>query len=305
MGSPPTTAPTGHPRRPTTRLTAAILALGARVVPRIPPWLGYPLCVVLGATVGPRLPAWRHVRANLRVTMAEAHEHERERAARRVMIHYFKNYFDLLRFHTLSLAELRAMTAFVGGEHLRAALAQGRGVLLVAPHCGNYTIIASAALRHVEAEALLVVEQLPDPRLHRLMNQVRETPGLEIAPLGPTIGRTVLRALRHGKIVILGGDRAIAENALEVAVFGRPTPIPSGPATLALRTGAPLLTGFTQRLPNNRQVAYFAPPMQFTRSGNDEQDIRDATQKIAYSMEAYIRHDPSQWIVGEEVWPRA
>lgn len=285
--------------------TVALLELATRVLPRVPPRIGYPLCVVLGATLGPQLPVWPNVRANLRVTMPEAHEAERAAAAGRVLSHYFKNYYDLFRFHTLTPATLDAMLEPRGAQNVESALAQGRGLLMVAPHCGNYTIIFGAAIRLFRTRALLVVEQLADPRLHRVMNSVRQMPGMTIEPLGPSAGRRVLRALHQNQIVVLGGDRAIAEAALTVDFFGRPTPLPSGPATLALRTGAPLLPAFTQRRPDNSSVAIFDPPIELPRSGDVERDRRDVTQKIAYSMQAYIRHDPSQWIVGEEVWPNA
>lgn len=285
--------------------TAALLQAAVRVVPTVPPQIGYPLCTVLGGVLGPLLPPWPHVRANLRVTMPEAHEAERAAAARRVMIHYFKNYYDLLRVHTLPPATLDALVTVTGAENVTAALEQGRGLLMLAPHCGNYSIIFGPVIRRFESKLLVVVEQLADPRLHRLMNSVRQMPGVEIEPLGPTAGRKVLRALRENQIVLTGGDRAIAEAALTVDFFGRPTPIPSGPAALALRTGAPLLTAYTQRLPDNTLAAHFAPALQLERSGHVADDLRDAVQKIAYSMQSYIRHDPSQWIVGEEVWPNA
>lgn len=289
----------------TASLLAALLTAALKLVPLVPARIGYPLCTVLGALLGPLLPPWPHVRANLRVTMPDVHESERVAAARRVMIHYFKNYYELFRVHTLTPAALDALATVTGGEHITAALARGRGLLILAPHCGNYGIIFGPVIRHFESEILVVVEQLADPRLHRLMNSVRQMPGVEIEPLGPAAGRKVLRALRQNQIVLTGGDRAIAEAALTVDFFGRPTPLPSGPATLALRTGAPLLTGYTQRLPDNTLAAHFGPALALDRSGDAERDLRDAVQKIAYSMQAYIRHDPSQWIVGEEVWPNA
>lgn len=285
--------------------TAALLSLVAKIVPRIPEQIGYPLCTALGASLGPLLPVWPHVLANLRVTMADAHEAERVAAARRVMIHYFKNYYDLFRYHTLTPDALLATLHMVDADNVRAALAQGRGLLMIAPHCGSYTIVFGPAVRHLDTQALLIVEQLADPRLHRLMNTVRQMPGVDIEPLGPAAGRKVLRALRQNQIVVLGGDRAIAEASLDVDFFGRPTAMPSGPAALALRTGAPLMTAFCQRMPDNTLVAHFDPAYTLTRSDDHERDLRDAVQKIAYSMQTYIRRDPSQWIVGEEVWRNA
>lgn len=285
--------------------TARLLQLVAGLVPHVPAHLGYVACDLLGALVGPQLPAYQHIQANLRATMPHAADHARAAAARRAMIGLFKNYFDLFRLHTLSAADRAQQVVVVGIEHLHHASTQGRGVLIVAPHCGPYTIGFAPLIQHFEQRLLVVVEQLADPRIHQIMNQMRALPQIDIEPLSPTIGRTILRALRHNQFVLLGGDRALAANALEVDFFGRQTPIPNGPAALALRTGAPLVPAYMQRLPNNRIAVHIDPPLQFTRSGSWEHDIRDATQKIAYSMQAYICRDPAQWLVAEAVWPNS
>ena len=273
------------------------------VVPYVPPGLGYRICEILGSALGPQLPAFGRIQRNLRVLMPKASESEQDRAAKRVLGGIFKNYFDLFRFHTLSPAELSATCVWEGAEHVDRALAQGHGLLMVAPHAGNYSIIFAPMILQFNAQMLLVVEQLQDRRVHELMNRARQGPGIAIEPLGPNVGRVVLRALRQNHIVLLAGDRAIAENAVTVQFFGRPTPLPSGPATLALRTRAPLLTAFTHRLPDQRSWVCFDPPLRIERSRALHDDIRDVTQKIAYIMQAYIRRDPAQWLVVEDVWP--
>jgi lauroyl/myristoyl acyltransferase len=282
---------------------AELFIVAAHVVPYVPSRLGYVLCEMLGATIGPRLPTWQHVLANLHITMPAASAAERRAAAYRVMIRFFKNYFDLFRFPTLSPEALKHTMVVEGLEHVQRALAGGRGLLAVAPHCGNYTALVGPVVQHFGTPALLVVERMADPRIHQLINRMRQLPGVDVQPLGPMIGRSILQVLRKNQAVVLAGDRAIAANTLMVNFFGRPTPIPSGPATLALRTGVPVVPCFTHRLSDNRSLAYFDPPLVFKRSGNDSQAVHDATQQIATIMEAYIRRDPSQWMVAESVWP--
>jgi KDO2-lipid IV(A) lauroyltransferase len=219
-----------------------------------------------------------------------------------VTIGLFKNYYDLLRFHALSPSALQRTAITRGWEHPDRALAGGRGLLIVAPHCGPYTIAFAPIAQRITTRVLVVVEQLSNPRVHGLMSRLRQLPQVDIEPLGPSIARTVLRALRQNHAVILGGDRAIAEASVVVPFFGRPTPMPSGPATLALRTGVPLLTSFMQRLPDNRTLVHFDPPLTFARTNDLQADVRAATAQIAAIMERYIRHDPAQWLVAERVW---
>ena len=284
---------------------AQLLAYGARIAPHIPLRLGYQVCDQLGAVVGPHLPAWRRVLANLSVVLPAVSDTERQRLARGVFAGIFKNYFDLFRYHTLSDDALLRTLVTDGAEHVTCALAKGRGVILVGPHCGNYTIGFAPMIRHFNTRALLVVEQMSDPRVHELMNNVRRMPGIDVEPLSPTIGRSVLQALRRNHIVVLAGDRSLTENTVMVRFFGHHTLLPSGPATLALRTRAALIPLFCNRLPDNRSWIRFDPPLQLADSEGHQPDVRDVTQKIAYIMQAYIRRDPSQWLVAETVWPSA
>ncbi len=287
------------------QLLIHLLTISTRIVPYIPPRLGYLICTILGATVGPRLRAWHHILANLHVIMPHAAPTEHEAAARRVLIGMFKNYFDLMRFHRLPPDTLQRTIVVRGFEHVEHALAQGGGVLIVAPHCGPYTIAFAPLAQRIDARVLLIVEQLRDPRLHQIMNTLRQMPNVDVEPLGPPAVQAILRALRNNHVVILGGDRAIAASTLTVPFFERPTSVPSGPATLALRTGTPLMTSYMQRLPDDRALVHFDPPLHFERTGDRQRDVRAATEQIAAIMAGYIRREPSQWLVAEPVWDNA
>lgn len=276
----------------------------AVLAPHLPAALGFRVAEALGALLAqPWFPPYRAVLDNLRVVMPEADRAHRQLVARRVLQGICLNYYDLFRWPHLADEQLRAAATAQGLEHVHSALARGRGVVVVAPHCGPYTIVFGALIRQFDTQALLVVERIADPQIHAAVNRMRRMPGIEVEPLGPQAGRAVVRALRRNQIVILGGDRAIGENNVVVRFFGRPTPLPSGPATLALRTGAPLVTGCVRRLPDRRAWACFDPPLAIDRGAPAPTAVRDVTQKIAYIMEAYIRRDPAQWLVAQRVWP--
>ena len=284
------------------RITFLYQAAG-RLIPRIPPSFAYPLCVLVGGVLGPLLPAWQAILANLKVVAPQWTPAEREQAARRAIADLAKSYYDLFRNPSLPGAELADDIVLDGAEHVERALEDGRGVILVAPHTGTYSTVVPIALQRFDANGLLVVEQLDDPGVHEVVNRLRRRPRLEIVTLGPSAGRAALRALRAGYIVALGGDRAIAENSEPVSLFGRPTPIPSGAATLAIRTGAPIVPSEIWRRSDNRPWVRFNPPIQWVPSGDRQRDVRDVTQKIAYHMQEYIGRAPSQWMVAERIWP--
>jgi KDO2-lipid IV(A) lauroyltransferase len=89
---------------------------------------------------------------------------------------------------------------------------------------------------------------------------------------------------------------------VEVEFFGERTTVPGGPATLALRTGAPLLTcavffdGDTHR-------GVINPPLDTARRGHLRDDVERITTAMVRDFEALIRQAPEQWHVFQPNWP--
>ena len=84
---------------------------------------------------------------------------------------------------------------------------------------------------------------------------------MTIVPLGPEAGRAVVAAVKQRHVIPLLCDRDINRTGVEVTFFGEKTTLPSGPAVLALRTGAPLLpTAVYDRGPSHHGVIRPAIP---------------------------------------------
>ena len=127
-----------------------------------------------------------------------------------------------------------------GMEHLERGMAEGRGVIMALPHVGSWEWGGAwLALKGYPMTA--VAEPLDPPELYDYFVDQREELGLTIVKLGPGTGSTLLKTLRSGHLVGLLCDRDIVGNGVDVEFFGEKTTFPSGPATLALRTGAMLL----------------------------------------------------------------
>src|SRR5207248_9564553 len=136
--------------------------------------------------------------------------------------------------------ELTASLTAEGLDHLTDALALGKGAILTIPHLGNWDLGGAwLGLRGVPITA--VAEPLDPPELFDWFVSFREALGVKIVPLTGAAGTAVLRALHAGEVVGLICDRDLVGGGAEVTFFGERTTLPAGPATLALRTGAPLL----------------------------------------------------------------
>ena len=107
----------------------------------------------------------------------------------------------------------------------------------------------------------------------------------------------MLRRCATNDIVCLVSDRDLAGDGPEVEFFGERTTLPGGAATLALRTGAPIVpTGvyFTDRVDGHH--AWVRPPIVVERQEKRlRDDVARVTQEVAAELEVLIRRAPFQW----------
>ena len=90
---------------------------------------------------------------------------------------------------------------------------------------------------------------------------------------------------------------------MEVEFFGERTRLPAGPATLALRTGAPILPVGTYFKPDGGHTATIEPPMPVERQGRLRDDVTRVTQDLAHRFEELISAAPEQWLLMQPNWP--
>ena len=170
------------------------------------------------------------------------------------------------------------------------------------PHLGSWEWSAFwlTRVRHVPVTA--VVERIEPPALFDWFVEFRNGIGMEIVPLGADAGRTIVAAVRKLHVIALLCDRDIGRSGAEVTFLGEKTTLPSGPAVLALRTGAPLLpTACYDQGRNHHGV--ICPPIPVERQGSFRQDVARITQAIADALEGLIRRAPEQWHLLQPNWP--
>ncbi len=218
---------------------------------------------------------------------------------------YAKYYAESFRLPTMSKQAVeRGFTAEGYREHIVPALERGNGVILALPHLGGWEW-AGRWMTDQGHKLTVVVEPLDPPELFEWFADLRKDLGMTVVPLGPKAGSTVLKALRDNEVVCLLCDRDLDHTGVEVDFFGERTTLPAGPATLSLRTGAPLLpTGvyFTARYNGHHGIV--RPPIPIQRLGGGlRDDVARVTQLLAAELEFLIRRAPEQWHLFQPNWP--
>ncbi len=194
-------------------------------------------------------------------------------------------------------------TVIDGKDAVVAAQEEGRGVILVLAHCGNWEVAAVVA-DSIGLPVLSVAEELSNRRITEWFIDVRAGFDIEIivAGRGSTMN-SLVHGIRRRKAVALVADRDITGKGVEVEFFGERTTMPSGPAALAELTDAALFpVGTYYEDAGFRLVAH--PELKVDTSIEDRNErIRHTTQQLAESFEEIVRREPTQWHLFQPNWP--
>jgi KDO2-lipid IV(A) lauroyltransferase len=220
--------------------------------------------------------------------------------ARGMFGHFGRLLTVLLKFSTMTPQQMLARVRFEGDERVRAAHAQGKGVLLFTGHFGFWEI--NALVHALELNPISVLARpLDNPLLHNLLESTRMRTGNSVIYRRGAI-RRVLRALESNQAVAVLIDQHIqTADAVYVDFFNRPAATTSALAALALRTGAPVVPCFALPLPGGRfRMVYehaVDPP-----STEEPDAVREFTQRCTDVLEMYVRRYPDLWLWMHRRW---
>ena len=220
--------------------------------------------------------------------------------ARATFVHFGQLLVAVLRFSTFSPERMRSRVEFEGEERVRAALAAGKGAIIVTGHFGFWEL---GGLAHplVLPPFWVLARPLDNPLLHDLLERIRCKTGNHVIYKQGAL-RRVLRALEQDECVAILIDQfAQGPEAVPVEFFGRPAPTTAALATLALRTGAPLIPAVALPLPGGRYKMVYEPAVE-TPPPDSPEPVRELTQRCTDVLEMYVRRYPHLWLWMHRRW---
>ncbi len=192
-----------------------------------------------------------------------------------------------------------------GWEHLQAARALGKGLVLITGHVGSWDLMASVVARR-GIPVSVIARESRDGRVNEFMVSLRSRLGVRSILRGSTgAARAILRTLRSGEALASIIDQDTRVQGIFVEFFGRPAFTPTGPISLALRSGAPVVLMAGRRLPGGRHRLRFDPPIRLSQDADREEEIRRHTAAFTRWLEERIREHPEQWVWIHRRWRRS
>ena len=228
-----------------------------------------------------------------------------ERVAQEMVRQHARSWVDFFYFGQRPAEEALALFAGIEGlERLDAAIAEGRGVILLTAHAGNYEL-GGILLRTRNHKIHAVYKPDRFKAVEQMREEMRARGGVVGIPVDGVGFSTLplVKLLREGAMVGMQGDRDFSLNGVPMTFFGREVPFPRGPWELSAMTGAPIVTSFFYTDGEGRFHAHFGEPIRVL-GGRGERMAAIVAGMRAYvaDLERLIRQYPSQWYCFYPFW---
>jgi KDO2-lipid IV(A) lauroyltransferase len=238
---------------------------------------------------------------NLRLAFGDAlSDDEINRIVREVFRNFAQTAVEFVRIPSLDYEKAVTLISPENRERLDECLERGKGVILVTGHFGNWELMAAAG-----ALAGYPISAVARPMNHsiwdKIINEIRQSSGLKIIARDRSAFAIVKRLKRNEVIGILTDQNTRRQNIF-VDFFGMKAATTSGPALLALKTGAALVPAFMLRSEHGSHRLIIEEPIEVVPTGDIEADALVLTQKYTAALEKYVRQYPSQWLWLHRRW---
>ncbi len=184
----------------------------------------------------------------------------------------------------------------VGKENLEAALAKGKGVILVSAHFGNFPLmLGRLSLEGYKTGGIM--RPMKDRRTEKLFLKERARFGVRTIYSIPRRDCvvTTIRCLRDNELIFIPLDQNFGTAGVFVDFFGVKAATATGPVVLARRTQAQIVLCFIVRQKDDTHKIMLEPALKLVEGKDEEETVFLNVQKITGVIESYIRKYPAEW----------
>jgi len=179
---------------------------------------------------------------------------------------------------------------------LQRLLQQGKGLITVSGHLGNWELQGAAAATAMNEPFTVAAVQQSNPYIDRFITQRRNGMGMEVAGTKAAM-KLLLRALKNRQAIGLVADQNAGRDAVFVDFFGKVAATQPGPAQLALKFGAPMIVGAAIRTGPGR-FKVLAQQVEI----KEDDTVETLTQRHVKILEDFIRQYPEQYFWLHRRW---
>ena len=271
---------------------------------RIVRWLPEKSAYRLFAFVADRASAkngknFQRLEGNLKRVVPELTERELRSLAQAGMRSYLRYWCDTFRSPDWDTKRIQSTVTVNEPELLLEPVRSKRGVVVALPHSGNWDHAGSYFCSQ-GIPLVTVVERLKPEKLFLKFLEYRQAIGMEALPLDGRVMGTLASRLREGKLVALVADRDLSRSGIDVKFFDGTARMPAGPALLAIRTGADLITAYVSYTASGIHIDF--RKVQIASGETETERVAKTVQLCADNFAAGISQHPQDWHMLQRIW---
>lgn len=247
----------------------------------------------------------RTVRRNLKFIYPEWKDEKIRRISKRVFQNFGITIFEILQMSFLKNKNILSNIHIIRGEeHLRNAIDESNGVVVVSAHIGNWESAALFIPCYYGHPVISVARKIDSAIINKLALKMRTRFGNSIINKEGALPE-MTRTVRNGNILaILIDQSTTTSEGVEIDFFGKKATATPAAAMVALRCKSPVIPAFCIRGKDNKLGIIIEPPVEITRTKSLRNDLITNTQTMNDVVEKIIREYPDQWLWMHKRWKK-
>ncbi len=280
-------------------LVYLIYRAATEAVAILPLQAGFILGQILGWIAYCILPTYRRlVMANLNIAFgSEMTPAQLRKLARRHFSLLGANLLSSFKLATMSQEAISKRVEFQGMEILQGAAAEGKGVVGMVAHLGNWELFAQLAAHYPQERRFATIYQpLGNAYIDQHVKNARTRMGIATFDRRKGFAEPIKFVRNGGGLAVLV-DQHAGDHGIWTPFFGRLASTSPLAATIALRTGAPVLPGAIFTVGCARWRLVVSAPLKI-----ETHDPDVLTAEINLALEREIRQSPADWFWVHNRW---
>jgi len=238
-----------------------------------------------------RNPDWRHAQQSA------------EEISRSMFHHLGMSLVETCRLYHGKGADIIDRVEIRGREHVEAAKARGKGVVILTGHCGNWELAALALSRSFETPMSVVARRQNSPYLNKMVERMRMRYNNLVIYKEKAL-RNMLAVIRNNGMIGLLVDQAVLpEEGALIDFLGHKAWASKAPVVLARKSGTAIIPAFIRR-EADRHIIDIQPALSFS-DNNSTTEVAADVQKYSRAIEKFIIRHPVDWYWVHRRWKRA
>jgi KDO2-lipid IV(A) lauroyltransferase len=231
-------------------------------------------------------------KANIDLCFAHLSADERDGLLQQSLQHTGMTYAEMgMSWLWPTKLSLRKVISVKGEALLKSAADEGRGVIIIAPHIGNWEVLNLYASNRYQ---LTVLYKPPKLKFFDwLINKMRKRLGGDMAPANASGVRKLMKKLRDNQVIAILPDQEPNEGSGKFTdFFNRPAYTMTLLSQLAIKTQCKVLSGVALREPNGNGFV-----IEFSEVDADinSNDLQLSLKTLNQAIEKIAKKSPNQY----------